>query len=360
MAALRGDENLNPLYFLAAQRWHEVSHRGPWEIERMVEELQAQLFHSTVVDRAVRPLPCNPRIESVAFHLGEQVFARVVRQDGNDAIIRVWADTLDKADATFRDLRMLYAMKKRRRHAPGSFSFLSVKRGKVEAVTVDINRSRRMTKPDLALHYGCDFLDWEAGFLRRLQGYPTGLSIFRGEPGTGKTSYIRHLIAKHQRILRFYYIPVSQFSMLASLHLVEFWLEEKRSWLNKRAARTTRVLIVEDAELLVAERAADNLEAVSNLLNIADGLLGELLSVHVLCTMNRPIEQIDSAITRPGRLLALREFRRLNFTEATALAQKKGIFLPEERDYSLAEIYNYGRTANAAEHPAPRHIGFAA
>lgn len=326
----------------------------------MVDELEAQLLHSTVVDRTAKPLPYNPRIESAAFHLDEQLFARVVRQDGTDAIIRVWADTLNKADATFRELRSRYALQKRRLHAPGSFSFLSVKKGKVEAVTVDINRSRRMTSTDLALHYGGDFLDWEDGFLRRIKEYPTGLSVFRGEPGTGKTSYIRHLIAKHQSRLRFYYIPVSQFCTLASPHLVEFWLEEKRLCLNKRTAPTTRVLIIEDAELLVAERAADNLEAVSNLLNIADGLFGELLSVHILCTMNRSIEQIDAAIKRPGRLLSLREFRRLDFAEATALAEQKGILLPEKRDYSLAEIYNYAGTDDIAGQSAPRHIGFGA
>jgi hypothetical protein len=52
-----------------------------------------------------------------------------------------------------------------------------------------------------------------------------------------------------------------------------------------------------------------------------------------------PIGQLDPAIVRPGRLAGAREFRRLSRAEAECLAAKKGLALPEQEDFSLAELY---------------------
>jgi hypothetical protein len=37
--------------------------------------------------------------------------------------------------------------------------------------------------------------------------------------------------------------------------------------------------------------------------------------------------------------IGLREFRRLNRAEALRLAQAKGLDMPDQRDFSLAELY---------------------
>jgi len=101
------------------------------------------------------------------------------------------------------------------------------------------------------------------------------------------------------------------------------------------------VVILEDAEDLLMERRTDNQAKVSALLNIADGLLGEFLQVHLLCTVNAPLERLDPAILRPGRLVAYRDFGRLNRQQARRLAQVKGLRLSQDQtDYTLAEIYS--------------------
>jgi hypothetical protein len=118
----------------------------------------------------------------------------------------------------------------------------------------------------------------------------------------------------------------------------------------------TKVIVIEDAELLMAPRGKDNQNHVSNLLNISDGLLGEFLKMHLICTVNCDMERLDPAIRRPGRLLAYRHFERLSSARAERLAQAKGIQLPAQERYTLAEIYN--ENSPVVDTSAGRRIGF--
>jgi ATP-dependent 26S proteasome regulatory subunit len=67
------------------------------------------------------------------------------------------------------------------------------------------------------------------------------------------------------------------------------------------------------------------------------------LKVHIICTLNAPVEKLDEALLRPGRLLTMREFKRLPISDAQRLAHAKGIVLSPQDDYSLAEIYATGQ-----------------
>jgi hypothetical protein len=42
--------------------------------------------------------------------------------------------------------------------------------------------------------------------------------------------------------------------------------------------------------------------------NATDGLLGDHLRPLILCTTNAPVHELDAALTRPGRLVGVREF----------------------------------------------------
>ena len=100
---------------------------------------------------------------------------------------------------------------------------------------------------------------------------------------------------------------------------------------------------MEDAEKILLQRRSDNNEAVSALLNIADGLMGQMLRVHVLCTLNQGMEYLDPAILGPGRLRSYRYVGLLSREEAQKLALKyNSDFVPDgDRDqYCLAEIFH--------------------
>ena len=97
---------------------------------------------------------------------------------------------------------------------------------------------------------------------------------------------------------------------------------------------------------------------VSDLLNIGDGFLGDHLKLHVIATTNVPIRELDPAVTRPGRLMGAREFPRLSRDAALRLAEVRGVAsLPEQADYSLAEIYCHA--PNTCKLPTMRRVGFA-
>ena len=97
---------------------------------------------------------------------------------------------------------------------------------------------------------------------------------------------------------------------------------------------------------------------MSHLLNIGDGFLGDFLRMQVVATTNSDFQELDPAVMRPGRLVGAREFRRLSREEAARLAQAKGLTLPDQPDYSLAEIY-CERAQSDERLRQPRQIGFA-
>ena len=131
-----------------------------------------------------------------------------------------------------------------------------------------------------------------------------------------------------------------------------FWIAQSRRHKSK-----LKVAILEDAEELLLARQDGSREKVSNLLNIADGLLGDHLRLHLVTTTNACIQALDPAIIRPGRLVGERAFRRLTRTEAERLATAKGLTLPDAESISLAELYC--GTGGARSFDTGRKIGFA-
>lgn len=259
----------------------------------------------------------------------------------------VWAGSPELAKQEFMLLRDRY--KPKRKGVPGKTNFVVItnRHGNLGTRAVEMNSVLRRDA-DLILHYGQEFADWSSKFLRRLRQKQTGVAILRGEPGTGKTTYLRYLTHKLRGSHRFYYLPLCTYPLLAAPSAVNFWLDQ-----NERYQKFKKVVILEDAESLLMQRCTDNQESLSNLLNISDGFLGELLKLHVICTVNCPIDKIDPAILRPGRLLAIREFLRLPPTQAGLLARAKSLSINPQEDYSLAELYH-----NAEDHRANPLIGF--
>ncbi len=105
------------------------------------------------------------------------------------------------------------------------------------------------------------------------------------------------------------------------------------------------ILIVEDAENIIRDRQQENLlpnQAVANLLNLSDGLLGDVMHQQIICTFNCDVKGIDPALLRDGRLVIEHKFDKLNAENARRLCVELSIF-----DYGkdiheptpLAEIY---------------------
>lgn len=140
-------------------------------------------------------------------------------------------------------------------------------------------------------------------------------------------------------------------SVLSEAKFIDFWSGQRRAHPDRKF-----VVFLEDAEAALLTRGNDNREQVSAILNLSDGLLGDFLCLQIICTINCSVAEIDQALLRPGRLLCHRVFRRLDYSEASRLAESLGKTLPVGPDYSLAEVFA-GRGSKEASR---QHIGFAA
>jgi len=105
------------------------------------------------------------------------------------------------------------------------------------------------------------------------------------------------------------------------------------------------ILIIEDAENIIQDRkqvTSFTNQAVSNLLNLSDGLLGDAIHQQIICTFNCDVQGIDPALLRDGRLVLEHKFDKLSPENARRLCAKLNI--PEQdadirHPISLAEIY---------------------
>ena len=337
----------NPHQYFAISGWHGFRGSGNWDLRTMAEEVRDRIQFSECESASDLCEAGEDRWQGFTFspHEGVIVMVRVLTR--TMCSVRVWASSHERAKHEFMRLRERY--KPKRKRVPGKTNFVVITNhhGNLGTRAVEMNSPLRRDA-DLVLHYGQEFTDWSSKFLARFKQKQTGVAILRGEPGTGKTSYLRYLTHKLRRTHRFYYLPLCTYPVLAAPAAVNFWLSQ-----NEKYQTFKKVVILEDAEWLLMQRGADNQEGLSNLLNISDGFLGELLKLHVICTVNCPMDKIDPAILRPGRLLAIREFARIPPAQAGLLARAKNLPINPQEDYSLAELYH-----NAEGHRSQPLIGF--
>lgn len=105
------------------------------------------------------------------------------------------------------------------------------------------------------------------------------------------------------------------------------------------------ILIIEDAESIIPGRQQHDCvsnQAVANLLNLSDGLLGNAMHQQIICTFTCDVKGIDPALLREGRLVIEHKFDKLSAEHARRLCVELGI--PDNigdihESISLAEIY---------------------
>lgn len=204
--------------------------------------------------------------------------------------------------------------------------------------------------PDL--HYGDGFEEFHNTLIKRLDDDTKGLVLFHGDPGTGKTQYIRHLLKElcgaDKAVL---YSPPAVSASLAEPAMINFISD----WIM--AEHRDCILLIEDAEPLLESRSggADGRSTgISNLLNITDGILNDILGLMVIATFNIEIDKIDSALLRPGRLIGRKEFKRMNELQVHKLAKALNIEEPQidssKYPITLAEFYNSNTAKNVITH----------
>lgn len=343
-SAFYPDQNTPPVPVMTAfgtGPLHQCRAEGSWDLPRAVAEDSARLVRSF---RSVRLKDDFREWEDVIFQLGPQIFLCA-----DERRIVTYAITAAEAENVAKEFTEKYGTPPK--PCGGSFQLIHVGDREIGTVTVQLEATKMLTLAQLDLYYGEGFAEWHRVFEEDLRKADSCLSIFEGAPGTGKTSYLRHLLGALKDTHRFYFIPPATMRVLSDPRFLEFWANQRRIYSKQKL-----VVILEDSDAALMTRASDNREQVSAILNLSDGMLGDFLRLQIICTINCATADIDPALLRPGRLLCHRIFRRLDYSAASRLAESLGKTLPIGRDYSIAEVFA-GEQSKDAIRP---NIGFAA
>jgi hypothetical protein len=119
---------------------------------------------------------------------------------------------------------------------------------------------------------------------------------------------------------------------------------KRKEFLAFLLTKPNSILIIEDAENIIRDRneiTFDASQAVANLLNLSDGLLGDAMHMQIIATFNCDLGTIDKALLRKGRLIVHHEFGKLEVNNAKILPEKLGFGMEHiSIPMTLAEIYN--------------------
>jgi hypothetical protein len=287
-------------------------------------------------------------LQQAVLKFGELSFVHL--RNSPDHCVHVYADTSNKAEALEKQIRAALPPVVKEPNEP--FFYMLRKYGPTMATQKVMNTSAEMDDESMQLCYGEESLRWISEFASQTRQKLGGITILDGPPGVGKSTLISQLMRRLYQTHAFYVLSVAQHESLSHEGMVKFWQEQ-----NGRSPNEVKVVIMEDAEKILLQRRSDNNEAVSALLNIADGLIGQMLRLHVLCTLNQGMEHLDPAMLRPGRLRGYRYVGPLSAENAEKLAAKHKLpFVADKtRDhYTLAEVFH----GKVYEQNEPKAIGF--
>jgi hypothetical protein len=162
------------------------------------------------------------------------------------------------------------------------------------------------------------------------------LIILDGPPGTGKTFMVRAFMSAVPES-KFVVVPPHLVSKLADPNLILTFIREINA-----GTGAPLVLILEDADQCLSKRKAQNIESISSILNLSDGIIGSLLDLRILATTNTPAQEFDEALLRKGRMSSHIKIGYLSRDEATGVWEN--LVGPRRKfelndDIVLADVY---------------------
>lgn len=201
---------------------------------------------------------------------------------------------------------------------------------------------------NLAQNYGTAFPAVDTKIQSILAQDQPGLVLLHGDPGTGKSYYIRYLLSSLRKEKRsVIYVPPFVANSICKPEFLPFMLSKDRP-----------ILVIEDAEQILISRETEAESAVSNVLNLTDGILAEAIRCQIIATFNVTKTKIDPALLRKGRLKVSHHFFPLSPQEANAKLAALNIPHTVTEPTTLADIYNFTQNTGY-ENNKLKQVGFA-
>jgi len=206
------------------------------------------------------------------------------------------------------------------------------------SVNVPLNRDR------LPVEEMYPFLNGESlgDYYDRYMESSANILLLIGPPGTGKTTFIRGLLAHRN---------------CSAIVTYDAGILEKDGFFAKFIEDDAEIMVLEDSDAFLKSRSDGN-TMMHRFLNVGDGLVTTKGKKMIFSTNLPSIRDIDSALVRPGRCFDIVTFDVLSAVDAKSLAKKLKVKLPEVKDtYSIAEVFN-AQSDNSKKSSTNRKVGF--
>jgi hypothetical protein len=171
-------------------------------------------------------------------------------------------------------------------------------------------------------------------YYNRFLNSSSNILLLIGPPGTGKTSFIRGLLTE-----------CNQSAFVAYDSSI---LERDGLFAQFIGDDTCNIMVMEDADNFLGSRKDGN-SMMHKLLNVGDGLVTPKGKKIIFSTNLPSINDIDSALIRPGRCFDILKFGELNEKEIVKLSNKFNIPV-RENIKTLSEFFNgFVETSNSVK-----------
>lgn len=311
-------------YFEKIKNEYELDYFTRFEVN--TDNAEAQLFINNLLEKSdiiysTIILELEGDLEYSEYYLNKKknVLYKIRKNDNNTiSYIYIYLNFLDKEVQNDIRNKVIHYYNKFSKIKKNSATIKLIVKSStgLTTVTKTINNTENLK----ISYYNNDIIPFHKKMLENID--EKGLTLLHGIPGTGKTSYIKSLTKEVNK--DFIFIPPSMSEILASPDLIRFLMLHSNS-----------VLIIEDAEDCLISRNNTRSSSISNILNLTDGILADVLNVHIIATFNTNLKNLDEALLRPGRLKGQYEFKKLTAEKVREIS--KGAL---DKAATISEIFN--------------------